>query len=274
MKQILRYQEDRRSLALVACVFSFQLGCLNLEVSQVSWWIVVILALGLGFGCYICHCINHNFIHLPLFVNAQYNKIFSILLGITQGLPPTSLIVTHNLKHHKHVTKTTDWFHHSKAGHGPGILRLIRYVVITWKLIGSERKNDESVKLTLNQSRQERIEIIALIIYSLIAIYFNPKCFVLIIFPAWMIASFCITAINLIQHDGCAEGEEYAHSRNYVSDLGNWFFFNGGYHGAHHNRPGLHWSELPSYHRQISHHIPQELNTRSLIYTVFTKYIL
>ncbi|HEV2852180.1 MAG TPA: fatty acid desaturase [Thermoanaerobaculia bacterium] len=35
--------------------------------------------------------------------------------------------------------------------------------------------------------------------------------------------------------------------------------FNSGYHTAHHVKPGLHWSRLPEFHRQLRDRIPAEL---------------
>ncbi|MFZ4715005.1 MAG: fatty acid desaturase family protein [Bacteriovoracaceae bacterium] len=271
--KILRYKQDRRSIVFVAIVLMMQMLFLKQETSKMSWSVIIVEAMLLGFGCYLCHCINHNFIHIPIFISKKANKFFSVILGIAQGLSPTSLVVTHNLKHHKHLAKQTDWFHDSKAGTGPGFIRLIRYVAVTWLLIARERKNDLTVRLTPHQARQEIIENIGLLCFSALALYLNWRAYLFIIFPAWMIASFSITAINLIQHDGCVD-HELNHSRNYTSDLGNWFFFNGGYHGAHHEKPSLHWTELPKFHKSIADQIPEELNSDSLIKTLLTKYVI
>jgi fatty acid desaturase len=56
--------------------------------------------------------------------------------------------------------------------------------------------------------------------------------------------------VNIIQHDGCDISSEYNHSRNFGGALINWFAVNAGYHTAHHNKPGLHWSELSKSHQQ------------------------
>jgi len=44
----------------------------------------------------------------------------------------------------------------------------------------------------------------------------------------------------------------YEHARGTTSHYGrlyNWLFFNDGYHAEHHERPGVHWAELPSFAR-------------------------
>ncbi len=66
-------------------------------------------------------------------------------------------------------------------------------------------------------------------------------------------AAWGIISMNYLQHDGCDENHPYNHSRNFVGKLVNWWTFNNGYHGIHHETPGLHWSLLPEAHaRRLS----------------------
>lgn len=273
-KPWLVHKEDRRSLAFVFSTIALQLGALTLHLHTLGIGKTVTLSLLLGFACYLCHCINHNFIHLPFFYSKRANRLFSVFIGIAQGLSPTSLIVTHNLKHHRSLGSGSDWFHFSKAGSGLGIVRLIRYVAASWIIIGKERKNDQTVRLKPELAQQEVIENIALALVSLVALYFNWKAYVAIVLPAWLFASFAITAINLVQHDGCDFTQDHTHSRNYINRFGNWFFFNGGYHSAHHENPSLHWTKLPEAHRSIQHSIPNDLNSSSLSLTLVRSYFL
>ncbi len=66
--------------------------------------------------------------------------------------------------------------------------------------------------------------------------------------------------INYIQHVHCDPWSEHNHSRNFVSKLGNFLVFNNGYHTAHHESAGLHWSKLPAAHAKIAHLIDPALN--------------
>ncbi len=60
----------------------------------------------------------------------------------------------------------------------------------------------------------------------------------------------------LLQHDGCAPGTVLGESRNFIGPLGNWLFFNNGFHSAHHQQPGAHWSTLPARHALLRANLP------------------
>jgi hypothetical protein len=67
---------------------------------------------------------------------------------------------------------------------------------------------------------------------------------------------------------------EHNHSRNFCSLLGNWLVFNNGYHAAHHESAGLHWSKLPEAHDKIAHLIHPDLNQGSIFGFCFRSYVL
>ena len=65
------------------------------------------------------------------------------------------------------------------------------------------------------------------------------------------LAMLMLVAVNLPQHDGCDPGSPLAQARSFTGRLGNWLFFNNGYHLVHHLQPGLHWSQLPRAHAEL-----------------------
>ena len=80
--------------------------------------------------------------------------------------------------------------------------------------------------------------------------------------------------INFVQHEGVQPGHQYNHSRNFTGKVINWFAFNNGYHGIHHDHPGLHWSLLPEVHaKEIAPFIDPRLDQRSLLVYCFKAYI-
>jgi fatty acid desaturase len=100
------------------------------------------------------------------------------------------------------------------------------------------------------------------------------KALLLVLLPhLW--AVYGITTVNLLQHDGCDEDHPYDHSRNFVGRVFNWLTFNNGFHGAHHDEPGLHWSLLAEAHgRKIHGKIDPRLEQRSLATYVFDAYVM
>jgi fatty acid desaturase len=80
--------------------------------------------------------------------------------------------------------------------------------------------------------------------------------------------------INFVQHVDCDPASAYDHSRNFVGKLGNYLTFNAGYHTAHHEQPGLHWTKLPALHARLAPRIDPRLNEPSLLAFTVRVYVL
>ncbi|MGB1276853.1 MAG: fatty acid desaturase, partial [Nannocystaceae bacterium] len=84
-----------------------------------------------------------------------------------------------------------------------------------------------------------------------------------------------ILRINLIQHDRTDTASEWNHSRNFVGRWFNWIMCNNGYHTIHHNRAGLHWSELDAAHnREVVPRIHPSLDEPSMVRYLLRTYLL
>jgi fatty acid desaturase len=68
-----------------------------------------------------------------------------------------------------------------------------------------------------------------------------------------LIANLGIVGINFLWHDGCDPEHPVNHSRNFTGSLLNFLSLNNGYHGMHHEEPGMHWSLLPEAHARRIH---------------------
>jgi fatty acid desaturase len=87
-------------------------------------------------------------------------------------------------------------------------------------------------------------------------------------------ALYGITTTNFVQHDGCDEDHPFNHSRNFVGRVFNWFTFNNGFHGVHHDQPSLHWSLLPAAHYERFHgRVAPSLEQRSLLAYLFRTFV-
>ena len=82
-----------------------------------------------------------------------------------------------------------------------------------------------------------------------------------------------IMFFNYIQHVHADAWSEHDHSRNFTGNIFNFLFFNTGYHTAHHEHSGLHWSSLPNADAKIAHSINPRLIERSPWF-FFRQYVL
>ena len=89
------------------------------------------------------------------------------------------------------------------------------------------------------------------------------------LFSLWTIMLF-----NYDQHAHADPFSDYDHSRSFTSPILNFLLFNNGYHAAHHEQPGRHWSTLPALHRELAPRIHPSLNQSSLWWYWFKQYVL
>jgi fatty acid desaturase len=64
---------------------------------------------------------------------------------------------------------------------------------------------------------------------------------------------------NYEQHVHTDPWSAHNHSRSWDGKLVNFFLFNNGYHAAHHENPGTHWSKLAELHAELAPKIDPRL---------------
>ena len=89
-----------------------------------------------------------------------------------------------------------------------------------------------------------------------------------------MFANWSMIFINYIQHVHCRPVVGAQPLAQLRLKLGNWLVFNNGFHTAHHESAGLHWSKLPEAHAKIAHLIDPELKQASIVGYVCRAYLL
>jgi len=94
-----------------------------------------------------------------------------------------------------------------------------------------------------------------LVSYMLLAvvIYIKPINALILVLAPILLVWLNFIHLTYDDHVDLYAKDPYAASHTKANRLLNWVFFNNGYHLAHHLKPGLHWSKLPEYHRQIAH---------------------
>jgi fatty acid desaturase len=246
----------------------------------VGW--LVPLQLYLGFlGGVIAH--NHN--HVATFSNRNANAWFSAWMSIWYGVPIFGWIPTHNLNHHRFLNgpgdATITWRYFRRNS----TLSLLSYFFVSNAFQGPlvrayvERARGERPRLYREIVLQIRTVVAAHVVMLALAVglwgiraglWLYAIAFLAQALYAWWAMYF----INFVQHVDCDPSSRYDHSRNFIGRFGNWLTFNAGYHTAHHERPGLHWSKLPALHAQLAPQIDPSLNEPSLLGFTLRTYVL
>jgi beta-carotene hydroxylase len=275
MKQIwqgkLRHKEDRRSLIFVSVTLVLLLLplCLALPFWVQSLWLVVS-----SLFCFNACIINHNHIHHPVFFSTTLNTLFGITLSLAKGHTSTGVILAHNDNHHKHQGDNGDWIQTELAGRGIGIVRMLRYIVLASMSMAKGRMEYAATDLPRLLLKRIRLERLALILFALSLLYYSGFKALLFVGLPWILGMTMLVGVNLLQHDGCIAQSRYQHSRNFTGALGNWFFFNNGFHTIHHIHPNLHWSQLPQTHEiEVKPHIDASLEQASIPGFLFHHYV-
>jgi len=89
-----------------------------------------------------------------------------------------------------------------------------------------------------------------------------------------VVSLWTIMLFNYEQHVHTDPWSAHDHSRSFISPTLNFLLFNNGFHAAHHENPGLHWSKLPEAHAKIADKINPVLNQKSVWFYWFKQYVL
>lgn len=278
----IRYSADRRALLWVA------LAALSLVLQYANPWLIVFLS---PVSCYLaiaCGVIAHNHNHRPTFAGRRMNNGFGHVLSIFYGYPTLMWVPTHNLNHHHFTNRPGDatitWRHTLKHN-------LI--VALTYPFVSGYYQS-ESIRNYIGQAKSRNRRLYARILFQYgiwigfyaamlglaIFLYHRQRTglgmyvwFFSLILPAICGVS-VIMIFNYIQHVHADAWSEFDHSRNFTGKVFNFLFFNNGYHTAHHENPGLHWSQLPAAHASIADRIDPRLNEPSVCWFLARQYLL
>jgi fatty acid desaturase len=232
-----------------------------------------------------CGIIAHNHNHCPVFASRRVNYCFGHLLSIFYGYPTFVWVPTHNLNHHKHVNRAGDatitWRFSDRHN---------LFVASTYFFVSAYFQADP-VKTFIRKAREKnprlyrRIQMqyviwigswLMLLVLAVGLYGLRPGIFLWLravalpsLFTLWVIMLF-----NYEQHVHTDPWSAHNHSRNFTSSSLNYLLFNNGFHGAHHEHPGMHWSELRAAHARIAHEIDDELKQRSMWWYFAKQFVL
>jgi fatty acid desaturase len=250
--KILRYTSDRFTVAFVLTVFGLQLYFWH-AVSSVTAALLAIPMFGL---CVMSACIHHNHQHVNVFRPRWLNRLFEMPLALQTGVGSYTWVLHHNLGHHlnyleqrKGDVDESRWMRRDGTQMGR-----IEY---TLHLFANHHLDVYKVGQKHPRLYRSYVLMHIPIVALLAGMFYVHPLNTLIMFVALPLAALIHTCSATYQHHSGLETEDHlCASRNRTSRWYNLLSQNLGYHTAHHMRPGLHWSELPSYHEKIRDNIP------------------
>lgn len=240
-------------------------------------WLSFYFALSFGI---IAH--NHN--HCPTFKKRWANDAMGGWLSIFYGYPTFAWIPTHNLNHHKYVNTAGDATITWRFTNRHNLLVAVTYFFVSSyyqsgpisAFIRKAKASNPSLYRRI--IRQYAIWIggnLALLSAAVVLHGVRQGSWVYAITVA-LPEFFALWTIMLFNYDQHVHADPWSqnHSRSFDGRLLNFLLFNNGYHAAHHDKSGLHWSLLLEVHKRISPQIDPKLIERSLLWYWFRQYLL
>ncbi|MDQ6685610.1 MAG: fatty acid desaturase [Pseudomonadota bacterium] len=259
----LRHRADRRSLGVVALA-------LWLLAVPYLWQPTGIGALawigGSSAMCFLASLVAHNHMHCTTFRSAVLNRLLEIVLSLARGHTASGIVVPHHLNHHPLAARADDWIGPALAGSGVGWRRLVRYVLRASLNMLWQRRRPGAPKISLRRKSRARHEQICLGAVIALLLLLDWRTFALFTVLPWLAGLAALVGVNLLQHDATEPELRLGESRNFTGTLGNWLCLNNGFHTAHHQAPGLHWSLLAQQHMALRDALPRrDLEQRSIL---------
>jgi beta-carotene hydroxylase len=247
---MLKHAADIRTLIAVALYFLTTVLAWLYFPSE--WFLRLPIMAVVALLSFTCAIIVHNTIHHPIFKNKRANKVFQVVLSFTYGHSVSAYVSGHNFSHHMHTQRVKDRIRTTQMRYRWNFLN--QFMMFFQNAPGIMKDENIFAKRMLKEKPswfyQYVLEMILVQGVKLALLFYNWEYALLLIFIPHLYAAWGVVGTNYWQHDGCDEDHPFNHSRNFTGSFLNFIAFNNGFHGAHHNRPDLHWSQLPAYHAE------------------------
>lgn len=270
----LRMKADLRtvafmSLATSALVVHWYWGWATTWEHYLLWGVSCMLAVS------VC-TMTHNHCHTPVWKSRFLNRLQDYWLTLFYGYPVFAWIPTHNMNHHVLNNKEGDASITYRLSEANNLLTLLSYPATSGYF--QQAVNVSFVKSLWTKNRKRAwyfvSQLLLLLLFDGVAFYLDWKKALLFVFIPQQISLNVVLIFNYIQHVHTDEESRWDHSRNFLNPLLNFLLFNNGYHTIHHEKPLMHWSQLPGGHAAIAAKIKPELNEWSMWGFLVRVYIL
>jgi fatty acid desaturase len=268
---LLRNPADWRQIGIITVYYSI-LG---------SMWAIPacrnVFFLGAAFYfAFLNGVVIHNCLHQGIFHSQRLNLWWRIWLSFGVLYPASANIPSHNLVHHHFDDEgQLDWADPSHVSFRWNLLNLIHFPNVAGPntFFGIQRWMQLKGKAAF-RAQYMREQVFAFGVTAILLAFDFWGTLFFIVLPQ-LYGARGMLRINLIQHDGCDTSSEWNHSRNFVGRAFNWIMCNNGLHTIHHNRAGVHWSDLMERHQaEVVPRIDPSLNEPSMLGYLLRTYLL
>ncbi len=272
---MLRYQADIRSIVfmIITTLLLVILWQWGFEMESYMFWLIYALQLLMAVTVAV---MTHNHQHLGMWKNKTMNFLTDNWLTVFYGFPIFAWIPTHNINHHVQINKDEDYTKTYRYSEKNNLLTLLIYPTISGyyqqAAVGAYLKNlwSENRKKFYSTGFQ----IISLVLWTGTALIIDwQKALLFVVIPG-QVSVYTVHVFNYLQHVHADEESKYNSSRNFTGIFLNFILINNGYHTAHHIATGLHWSELPEKHKELSPKINSSLNENDFGWFMLRNYVL
>lgn len=247
-----RYAADRPRVALFVALFALDL----VVYLTVSSPVILLAYFAIGIlpkGC-IC-AFNHHHQHVPTFKVSLLNRALELMYALQTGVSSHAWVLHHSVGHHlNYLDQSKDesrWRRKSNA-----VMGKFEYTIHNsfaaypraWR-VGNRHPNFRRTFVWMG--------LLTLAVIAALVRY-RPISGLIIFVLAPAFSLFGTVYATYLHHSERPTESPFEASRNVMHSFYNRCTGNLGYHTAHHYRPGVHWSKLPSLHEKIAAKIPAD----------------
>jgi beta-carotene hydroxylase len=266
---MLRYKADIKTLIYMALTTALLiLQWTSIGVHPVTYVIYCFLSVAVS-------VITHNHNHVRMWKWDFLNTLQDWWLTVFYGFPVFAWIPTHNKNHHKMNNRPGDYTITYRFSEKNNFVTLLSYPTISGYYQQKPIRDYLKFMFKNNKSRffLSVSQYLILVLWIGAALLIDWRKAIYFVIIPQQISLFSVLIFNYVQHVHADEESKWNHSRNFTGFL-NFMLFNNGYHTAHHEIAGLHWSQVPEEHRKIEHLIDDSLKERSFWWYIFRNYTL
>lgn len=247
---LFRHPEDRIPVLLILGLFAIDLTVYAM-VDNV--WVLLVWSLAsIGPKAGVC-AFNHHHQHVPTFTTPVLNRALELVYFLQTGVCGHAWVLHHSLGHHvNYLDQTKDESRWARADGS-------RMGEWEYALITTLTAYPRAWKVGARYPRQRRVFLMMMILsvatlVGLIAL--RPLAGLLVFGLTPALALFGTALATYVHHSDRDTDHHLVASNNILQPFYNWLTGNLGYHTAHHQKPGVHWSQLPTLHAEIAAEIP------------------